>query len=162
MKSRAIVLGEINDYLFEFCKYLIANDLEVYLAIKKNQEFITLKDIDNPITIIRFNDDFEEVKFLLKSIEPKVIYNLYSLEHKSELKELLEKSYVNVILLLEALRTSHNTKLINLIDKTHRDEKGNPLSLHTAVLDSLNKVTNFYNDSYNIETLIKLKDEYKI
>lgn len=162
MKSRAIVLGEINDYLFEFCKYLIANDLEVYLAIKKNQEFITLKDIDNPITIIRFNDDFEEVKFLLKSIEPKVIYNLYSLEHKSELKELLEKSYVNVILLLEALRTSHNTKLINLIDKTQRDEKGNPLSLHTAVLDSLNKVTNFYNDSYNIETLIKLKDEYKI
>lgn len=162
MKSRAIVLGEINDYLFEFCKYLIANDLEVYLAIKKNQEFITLKDIDNPITIIRFNDDFEEVKFLLKSIEPKVIYNLYSLEHKSELKELLEKSYVNVILLLEALRTSHNTKLINLIDKTQRDEKGNPLSLHTAVLDSLNKVTNFYNDSYNIQTLIKLKDEYKI
>lgn len=162
MKSRAIVLGEINDYLFEFCKYLIANDLEVYLAIKKNQEFITLKDIDNPITIIRFNDDFEEVKFLLKSIEPKVIYNLYSLEHKSELKELLEKSYVNVILLLEALRTSHNTKLINLIDKTQRDEKGNPLSLHTAVLDSLNKVTNFYNDSYNIQTLIKFKDEYKI
>lgn len=162
MKSRAIVLGEINDYLFEFCKYLMDNDLEVYLAIKKNQEFITLKDIDNPITIIRFNDDFEEVKFLLKSIEPKVIYNLYSLEHKSELKELLEKSYVNVILLLEALRTSHNTKLINLIDKTQRDEKGNPLSLHTAVLDSLNKVTNFYNDSYNIETLIKLKDEYKI
>lgn len=162
MKSRAIVLGEINDYLFEFCKYLIANDLEVYLAIKKNQEFITLKDIDNPITIIRFNDDFEEVKFLLKSIEPKVIYNLYSLEHKSELKELLEKSYVNVILLLEALRTSHNTKLINLIDKTQRDEKGNPLSLYTAVLDSLNKVTNFYNDSYNIQTLIKLKDEYKI
>ena len=162
MKSRAIVLGEINDYLFEFCKYLIANDLEVYLAIKKNQEFITLKDIDNPITIIRFNDDFEEVKFLLKSIEPKVIYNLYSLEHKSELKELLEKSYVNVILLLEALRTSYNTKLINLIDKTQRDEKGNPLSLYTAVLDSLNKVTNFYNDSYNIQTLIKLKDEYKI
>ena len=162
MKSRAIVLGEINDYLFEFCKYLITNDLEVYLAIKKNQEFITLKDIDNPITIIRFNDDFEEVKFLLKSIEPKVIYNLYSLEHKSELKELLEKSYVNVILLLEALRTSNNTKLINLIDKTQRDEKGNPLSLHTAVLDSLNKVTNFYNDSYNIQTLIKFKDEYKI
>lgn len=162
MKSRAIVLGEINDYLFEFCKYLIANDLEVYLAIKKNQEFITLKDIDNPITIIRFNDDFEEVKFLLKSIEPKVIYNLYSLEHKSELKELLEKSYVNVILLLEALRTSYNTKLINLIDKTQRDEKGNPLSLYTAVLDSLNKVTNFYNDSYNIQTLIKFKDEYKI
>lgn len=162
MKSRAIVLGETNDCLLEFCKYLMSKDLEVYLALKKNQEFITLRDIENPITIIRLNDDFEEIKFLLNSIEPNVIYNLYDLEHKIELKELLEKSYVNVILILEALRTSHNTKLINLIEKTQRDEKGNPLTLQTAVLDSLNKVTKFYNDFYNIQTLIKFKDEYKI
>lgn len=162
MKSRAIVLGEINESLMEFCRYLIKNDLEVYLVLKKNQEFITLNDMENPITIIRLNDEFEEIRFLLNSIEPKVIYNLYGLEHKNELKELLENSYVNVILFLEVLRTSHNTKLINLIDKAQRDEEGNPLSLHTAVLDSLNKVTKFYNDFYNIQTLIKFKDEYKI
>ncbi|MGG7058294.1 NAD-dependent dehydratase [Clostridium nigeriense] len=162
MKSRAIVLGEINESLLEFCKYLIKNDLEVYLALKKNQEFITLKDIENTIPIIRFNDEFEEIRFLLNSIEPKVIYNLYGLEHKNELKELLENSYVNVILFLEALKTSHNTKLINLVDKIQRDDKGNPLTLHTAVLDSLNKVTKFYNDFYNIQALVKFKDEYKI
>lgn len=114
MKSRAIVLGEINESLLEFCKYLIKNDLEVYLALKKNQEFITLKDIENTIPIIRFNDEFEEIRFLLNSIEPKVIYNLYGLEHKNELKELLEDSYVNVILFLEALQTIYHYEIVEI------------------------------------------------
>lgn len=161
MKARAIVLGEIDEFLVNFCKYLISKDLEVYLALSKNQELSDLIKLDEYITIIKFNDSLEEVKFLLNSIEPKAIYNLYGLQHRDDLKDLIEKNYSNSIVLLEAIRSSKSTMLINLIERTKRDEKGNPISIYTAILDSFNKVARYYKDFYNIETLTIFRDEYK-
>lgn len=161
MKARAIVLGEIDEFLVNFCKYLISKDLEVYLALNKNQELSNLIKLDEYITIIKFNDSLEEVKFLLNSIEPKTIYNLYGLQHKDDLKDLIEKNYSNSIVLLEAIRSSKSTMLINLIERTKRDEKGNAISIYTAILDSFNKVSRYYKDFYNIETLTIFRDEYK-
>lgn len=161
MKARAIVLGEVDEFLVNFCKYLISKDLEVYLALNKNQELSDLIKLDKYITIIKFNDSLEEVKFLLNSIEPKVIYNLYGLQHKNDLKDLIEKNYSNSIVLLEAIRSSKSTMLINLMERAEKDENGNPLSVYTAILDSFNKVARYYKDSYNIETLIIFRDEYK-
>ena len=83
------------------------------------------------------------------------------MQHKNDIKDLVEKSYLNNILLLEALRTSNSTMLINLIERTQRDEDGNPLSIYTAVIDSLKKIILFYKDFYKIETITKYKDEYE-
>lgn len=161
MESRTIVLGDSNEFLVEFCKYLISRDLEVYLALRKNQELSKLKEIEGDITIIKYNDDLDEIKFLLNSIEPKLIYNLYGLQHKTDLKNLIEKNYFSNILLLEALKTSNSTMLINLIERTQRDDKGNPLSLYAAIVDSLKKVNLFYKDFYKIEIITKYRDEYE-
>lgn len=161
MESRIIVLGESNEFLVDFCKYLISRNSEIYLALKKNQELPKFKEIEGYITIIKYNDDLDEIKFLLNSIEPKLIYNLYGIQHKTDLKHLIEKNYLSNILLLEALRASKSTMLINLIERTQRDDKGNPLSLYSAIVDSLNNINLFYKDFYKIETITKYRDEYE-
>ncbi|MCF0148011.1 MAG: hypothetical protein HUJ77_06380 [Clostridium sp.] len=161
MEKRIVVLGEISEFLIEFCKDLISRNLEVFLALKKNQELSMLKEIEGKVSLIKYNDEVDEIKFILKSIEPEIIYNLYGVNNKKELKELIEKVFLKNILLLEELRESNNSILINVIEKTERDEKGNPLSVYTAVIDSLNKVNKFYRDFYKIETSTTYIDEYK-
>ena len=63
--------------------------------------------------------------------------------------------------MLEELKESNNSILINVIERTESDEKGNPLSIYTAIVDSLNKVNKFYMDFYKIQTSITYRDEYE-
>ena len=161
MEDRIVVLGEISEFLIDFCRYLVSLDLEVYVALRKNNEFSKLNEIEGKISLIKYNDEIDEIKFILKSIEPKIIYNLYGVINKDDLKELIEKFFLKNILLLEELRGSNNSILINVIEREYRDKMGNPLSTYTAILDSFNKVSKFYMDSYKIETKIKYKDEYE-
>lgn len=161
MEERIVVLGEINEFLIAFCKYLISKELEVYVALRKNQGLPKLKDIEGKISLIKYNDEVDEIKFILKSIEPQIIYNLYGAINKNDLKGLIEKFFLKNILLLEGLRESNNSLLINVIERTERDDKGKPLSIYTAIVDSLNKVNKFYRDNYKIEARTKYRDEYE-
>ena len=161
MKSRIMVVGESDVFSVEFCKYLIAKGLEVYLVIRKNQDLSKFKEIEKLITVIKYNDDLDEIKFILKSIEPDFIYNLNGLQHKDDFRDLIEKNYLRNILLLESLTIFSDIVLINLIDRTERDDNGNPLNIYTAIVDSIKKVALFYNDFYKIKTITKYKDEYR-
>lgn len=161
MEERIVVLGEISEFLIEFCKLLISKKLEVFVALRKNQELSNLKEIEGKISLIKYNDEVDEIKFILKSIEPQIIYNLYGVTNKNDLKELIEKVFLKNILLLEELKESNNSVLINVIERTESDEKGNPLSIYTAIVDSLNKVNKFYRDFYKIQTSITYRDEYE-
>ncbi|MDV4149471.1 NAD-dependent dehydratase [Clostridium sp. AL.422] len=161
MKARIMVVGDNDGFSVELCKYLISRDLEVYLAVKKNQDLTKFHEIEKFITIIKYNDDLDEIKFILQSIEPNFIYTLYGLQHKTDIKNLIEKSYFKNILLLESLKTFKSIVLINLIERTERDEKGNPLNIYTAIVDSFSKVALFYKNIYKIETITTYKDEYR-
>lgn len=161
MEERIVVLGEISEFLIEFCNHLISKKLEVFVALRKNQELSKLKEIEGKISLIKHNDKVDEIKFILKSIEPQIIYNLYGVTNKNDLNELIEKVFFKNILLLEELKGSNNSILINVIERTERDEKGNPLSIYTAIVDSLNKVNKFYGDFYKIQTSITYRDEYE-
>ena len=37
MEERIVILGEINEFFIAICKYLISKELEVYVALSKNQ-----------------------------------------------------------------------------------------------------------------------------
>ncbi|MDU4738715.1 MAG: NAD-dependent dehydratase, partial [Clostridium sp.] len=110
MKDRAIIFGSSDNFLIYFVKYLILNNVEVYLILRKNEEIPIINDIEKDVTVIRFDGNIEHLKLLLKSIEPKVIYNLYELkrEDKYEITDLVNINYINVILILEALTTARN------------------------------------------------------
>lgn len=153
MKDRVIIFGSSDNFLLYFVKYLILNNIEIYLMLRKNEEIPIIKDIEKDVTIIRFDGNIEYLKLLLKSIEPKVIYNLYelNLDDKYEIRDLINSNYLNVILILEALITSTNTKLINLVSKSKIDEKGNPVDLYSAVQKSLESITMYYKNIYNID-----------
>ncbi len=161
MEERIVILGEISEFLIDFCKYLLSKNLEVYVALRKNLEPTRLKEIEGKISLIKYNDEVDEIKFILKSIEPQIIYNLYGVTNKNDLKELIKKVFLKNILLLEELIESNNSVLINVIERTERDEQGNPLSIYTAIVDSLNKVNKFYRDFYKIQTSIVYRDEYE-
>ena len=161
MEKRIIILGEVDEFLKKFCNYLISKDIEIYLALRKNEDLYDLDGIDGKISIIKYSDELEEVKFLLKSIEPEIIYNLYGLISKSDLNELIEKFFLKNILLLEALKTSNSIKFINLVERIEKDKNEVPLNLYAAIIDSFNKVNLYYRYSYNIETKTKYRDEYE-
>ena len=38
MEKRIIVLGEIDEFLMKFCNYLVSNNVEVYLALRKKKK----------------------------------------------------------------------------------------------------------------------------
>ena len=158
MEERIVILGEINEFFIAFCKYLISKELEVYVALSKNQGLSKLKDIEGKISLIKYND---EVKFILTSIEPKIIYNLYGPINNNDLKGLIEKFFLKNILLLEGLRESNNSLLINVIERTERDAEGKPLSIYTEIVDFLDKVNKFYRDNYKVEVRTKYRDEYE-
>ena len=158
MEERIVILGEINEFFIAFCKYLISKELEVYVALSKNQGLSKLKDIEGKISLIKYND---EIKFILTSIEPKSIYNLYGPINNNDLKGLIEKFFLKNILLLEGLRESNNSLLINVIERTERDAEGKPLSIYTEIVDFLDKVNKFYRDNYKVEVRTKYRDEYE-
>ena len=91
MKDRVLIIGEVNEFLTSLCKYLNLNGYEVFLAINKNQEISNYQRLERMLTIIRFNDSLEEIKFIISSIEPIYIYNLYGMEYKKDVKYLMEK-----------------------------------------------------------------------
>ncbi|MCR1950300.1 MULTISPECIES: NAD-dependent dehydratase [unclassified Clostridium] len=159
MKDRAIIFGSSDNFLIYFIKYVILKNIETYLVLMKNEEIDIIKDIEKEVTIIRFDGNIEHLKLLLKSIEPKVIYNLYdlSLEDKYEIKDIISSNYLNIILILEALTTSTDTKLINLVSKSKVNEEGNPLNLYSAVQKSLESIILYYKNIYNINTSIVYK-----
>ncbi|MDI9218055.1 NAD-dependent dehydratase [Clostridium tertium] len=159
MKDRAIIFGSSDNFLIYFVKYLILKNIETYLVLMKNEEIDIINDIEKDVTVIRFDGNIEHLKLLLKSIEPKVIYNLYdlSLEDKYEIKDIISSNYLNIILILEALTTSTDTKLINLVSKSKVNEEGNPLNLYSAVQKSLESIILYYKNIYNINTSIVYK-----
>lgn len=159
MKDRAIIFGSSDNFLIYFIKYFILKNIETYLVLMKNEEIDIIKDIEKEVTIIRFDGNIEHLKLLLKSIEPKVIYNLHdlSLEDKYEIKDIISSNYLNIILILEALTTSTDTKLINLVSKSKVNEEGNPLNLYSAVQKSLESIILYYKNIYNINTSIVYK-----
>lgn len=161
MEERIVILGEINEFFIAFCKYLISKELEVYVALSKNQGLSKLKDIEGKISSIKYNDEVDEIKFILTSIEPKSIYNLYGPINNNDLKGLIEKFFLKNILLLEGLRESNNSLLINVIERTERDAEGKPLSIYTEIVDFLDKVNKFYRDNYKVEVRTKYRDEYE-
>ena len=161
MEERIVILGEINEFFIAFCKYLISKELEVYVVLSKNQGLSKLKDIEEKISLIKYNDEVDEIKFILTSIEPKIIYNLYGSINNNDLKGLIEKFFLKNILLLEGLRESNNSLLINVIERTERDAEGKPLSIYTEIVDSLDKVNKFYRDNYKVKVRRKYRDEYE-
>lgn len=160
MEERIVVLGEINEFFIDFCKYLISKELELYVALRKNQKLSKIKEIEGKISLIKYNDEVDEIKFILTSIEPKIIYNLYGTINNNDLKGLIEKFFLENILLLEGLRESNNSLLINVIERTERDVNGKPLNIYTEIVDSLDKVNKFYKDNYKIQAITKYRDEY--
>ncbi|WP_291650913.1 NAD-dependent dehydratase [Clostridium sp.] len=159
MKDRAIIFGSSDNFLVYFVKYLILNNVEVYLILRKNEEIPIIKDIEKDVIVIRFDGNIEYLKLILKSIEPKVIYNLYELnrDDKYEVIDLVNINYLNVILILEALTTAGDVKLINLVNKSKIDEEGNSLDLYSAVQKSLESIILFYKNRYSIDSSIVFK-----
>ena len=159
MKDRAIIFGSSDNFLIYFVKYLILINVEVYLILRKNEEIPIINDIEKDVTVIRFDGNIEHLKLLLKSIEPKVIYNLYELkrEDKYEITDLVNINYINVILILEALTTARNVKFINLVSKGKIDEEENSLDLYSAVQKSLESIILFYKNIYSIDSSIVFK-----
>lgn len=159
MKDRAIIFASSDNFLIYFVKYLILNNMETYLVLRKNEEVPVIKDIEKDVTVIRFDGNIEHLKLLLKSIEPKVIYNLYesNLDDKNEIADVINTNYLNVVLILEALTTSRNTKLINLVSESKIDEKGNAVDLYTAVQKSLESIIGYYKNIHSIDSYIVYK-----
>lgn len=159
MKDRAVIVGCSDKFIIYFTKYLILNNIETYLIIRKNEDSDILKEIEKDVTIIRLDGNVEHLKLFLKSIEPKVIYNLCNIDlsEKPEIKEVIDRDYSEVILILEALTDSRSTKFINFINKILEDENKISLDLYSAIEKSLESIIEYYKNKYNIEVLIKYK-----
>lgn len=104
MEERIVILGEINEFFIAFCKYLISKELEVYVALSKNQGLSKLKDIEGKISLIKYNDEVDEIKFILTSIEPKSIYNLYGPINNNDLKGLIEKFFLKKHIIIRRIK----------------------------------------------------------
>lgn len=151
MRKRIVLLGAIDDFMVYFSKYLILNDTELYIIIRKEQTKKVLDELGNNITIIRYDGNTEHLKLFFKSIDADIVYNLsYFCKDRCNIKEFIDKNYTFITDILEGLKSSPRTRFINLKEKYKLDDENEPLEVNSAILKSMEIIIKYYTQKCNI------------
>ncbi|ATD54520.1 hypothetical protein [Clostridium chauvoei] len=145
MRKRIVLIGAIDEFMVYFSKYLILNNTELYIVIRKEQTKKVLDELGNNVSVIRYDGNTEHLKLFFKSIDADIVYNLsYFCEDRENIKDFIDKNYTFITDILEGLKVSKKTRFINLREKYELDENNMPIDIHSAILKSMDLIRKYY------------------
>ena len=77
MKRKIILLGMSDEILVYLIKYFKLNNSEIYLVLSKDEETPLLNEIEKDVVVVKIDNNLNQIKVLLKSVDPDIIYNFY-------------------------------------------------------------------------------------
>ncbi|MBU5454894.1 NAD-dependent epimerase/dehydratase family protein [Caproiciproducens sp. MSJ-32] len=159
MSKKIIVLGISDEILIYLVKYFKLNNAEVYLVLNKDEEIPILNDIEKEVVVAKIDNDLNQIKLLLKSIEADIIYNFYgSINEKNyKIENFIENSYLRMILFLEALSQFNSVSFVNLISHNYKIKDEKFSELYRAAENLIIKKCQYYKEYYGVKVITKYR-----
>lgn len=148
-------------------KKLTEENWEVHILIRQHSKIDILGPTKSKINIHTVTSKFEDLKDLLKKINPTCVIHLASLfiaEHRPEqTNELIRSNIEFPTQLLEAMRLANITSLVNTGTswQHYQNSSYNPVNLYAATKQAFETIIDYYVEAHGFKVCtLKLFDTY--
>ena len=159
MKRKIILLGMSDEILVYLIKYFKLNNSEIYLVLSKDEETPLLNEIEKDVVVVKIDNNLNQIKVLLKSVDPDIIYNFYGscTESNNEIENLVENIYLRTILFLEVLAHFNRIKFVNLINRDIKFNDKTLLEIYKVIESLIIEKSEYYKNYYSTNVITKYR-----
>lgn len=167
MKTRIVITGATGFVGSNLVHFFLKKDFEIGLILRENSNTTPIKDLEDKLTIFRYNNNVTSLTDFFKDFSPSVVFHLASnfiAEHTfKEIDSLINSNITFGLHILEAMKESDVRKLINTGTswQHYNNEDYNPVCLYAATKQAFEALIEYYVKAENFKVItLKLFDTY--